>query len=205
MKRLFLVLVLLLAGCASSPEPVKAPRLALPPADRVAAALPHVRAAAAKHDVAEDLILGVIRVESSFRPEAGSRVGARGLMQLMPRTAASLARKLGYDDFEITDPAFNVDAGTSYLKYLLRRYDGKVDLALAAYNSGPGRVSGWLRDGRALPAYSRRYVAAVLQARQQMQRYLAGDAPAEGQDRAGLRALIRDRSALYGERPDEPL
>ncbi len=200
----FLLLALLLSGCASSAV-APPPPLSIRTGDRVAAVLPYVRAAASKHGLAPDLILGVIKVESSFRPRTRSRVGARGLMQLMPRTAASLARRLGYDSYEIHDPAFNVDAGTAYIKAMLDRFEDRLELALAAYNSGPGRVSGWLKAGRPMPGYSKRYVSAVLKARAQMRAYLKGETFADPQDRAGLRVLIRDKSKLYGERPDGEL
>ena len=127
-------------------------------------------------------------------------------MQLMPRTAASLARRLGYgDDYEIDDPAFNVDAGTAYLGHLMRTFDGDEELALAGYNSGPARVQRWQREGTALPAYSRRYVAAVSAARRRFRSEGAPE-PASGPepDRDALRALIRDKQQQYGERPDEP-
>jgi soluble lytic murein transglycosylase-like protein len=161
-----------------------------------------VRRAAQRHQVPEDLILGLILVESGFQPDARSPVGARGLMQLMPATARSLARRLGLDDYEITDPGFNIEAGTYYLAYLLQRFQSE-DLALAAYNGGPTRMARLVAQGRGLPEYSRRYVAAVQGARRRFQGAESmdhGDAPL---DRAGLRALLRER--LYGDRPDEPL
>lgn len=161
------------------------------------------RAAAQRHHVDPTLVLGVIHVESRFNPRARSHVGARGLMQLMPGTAASLAKRLQWPDADPTDPAFNVEAGTYYLAYLLRRFDGDESLALAAYNTGPARVKRWQKRGRSLPAYSRRYVAAVQRARA---RFGVGAAPKvepEEHDRAGLRRLLRQQ--LYGERPDEPL
>jgi len=194
------------AAC-SAPPAAPRPTITLPPNDRVAAVLPMVRRSAARHKVPPELVLGVIRVESNFWPRARSRVGARGLMQLMPRTAASLARRLEWEDYEITDPAFNIDAGTAFLAYLLRAFDGDVTLALAAYNTGPARVKRWQRKGRELPAYSRRYVANVLAARDRfLRRSMSSGAQAsDDMDRKGLSELIRDRSKRYGERPDEPL
>lgn len=93
-----------------------------------------IRAAAAKYQVDEDLIFSVIAAESNFKPQAVSRRGARGLMQLLPATAT----RLGVRD--IFDPAQNVDAGTRYLSELLGRYRGDLVLTLAAYNAGPGAV-----------------------------------------------------------------
>jgi soluble lytic murein transglycosylase-like protein len=186
-----------LCGCASSPQSrrTRIPRSAI---EQI------VDEAAVRHSVSRSLILGVIQVESSFNPQARSHVGARGLMQLMPKTAASLARRLGReDDYEITDARFNVEAGTLYLAYLLRTFAGDEALALAAYNTGPARVKRWQRAGKSLPVYSQRYVAAVRKARR---RFAAGDAVPqlkEQMDRAGLRRLLQQK--LYGDRPDEAL
>jgi len=93
-----------------------------------------IHAAAQRHGVDEALITWVIAVESNFNPRAVSRRRARGLMQLLPTTAALYA--VG----DIFDPAQNIDAGTHYLKDLLARYRGDLRLALAAYNAGPEMV-----------------------------------------------------------------
>lgn len=89
------------------------------------------------------LITALIRQESAFNIHARSRVGARGLMQLMPATARTLAHipqiKL------LFDPAFNVRLGTKYLKKRLNQYEGDVELTLAAYNAGFARVDEWKR------------------------------------------------------------
>lgn len=82
----------------------------------------------------ESLVLAVIKVESNFDPKAVSRAGARGLMQLMPATAA----EMGVTD--IFDPAQNIAAGTQYLAKLLNAFNHDLDLALAAYNAGPATV-----------------------------------------------------------------
>jgi soluble lytic murein transglycosylase-like protein len=79
-------------------------------------------------------IHAVIKQESKYDSRAVSPVGARGLMQMMPATAERFGLK---DPF---DPAANVEAGTKYLKWLLKRFDGDVSLALAGYNAGEGAV-----------------------------------------------------------------
>ena len=94
-------------------------------------------------------ILAVIMAESSFNSQAESRVGAQGLMQLMPPTAADMAARMGMTDFapeDVWNPEINIVLGTFYLNWLYSRYDGNLDLVMAAYNAGLGRVDSWLRD-----------------------------------------------------------
>lgn len=102
-----------------------------------------------EYDVPEALVYAVIQTESNFNPNAVSRVGAKGLMQLMPDTLDWLSRLLGedYPSGDITDPETNIKYGTYYLRHLYDRFDN-WDTALAAYNAGHGRVSGWLEDSR---------------------------------------------------------
>ena len=113
-----------------------------------------VATASDKHLVDADLIDSVIRAESGFNPKAVSPKGARGLMQLMPGTAA----KLGVQDS--FDAQANVDGGTRYLRELLARYNGDLAKALAAYNAGPQRVEQY----NGVPPYreNRAYVSNVI-------------------------------------------
>ena len=93
-----------------------------------------VESSAARYHVDADLISSVIATESNFNSKAVSRKNARGLMQLMPQTAAKLGVHNAFD------PQENIDAGTRYLGDLLQRYRNDWSLALAAYNAGPQRV-----------------------------------------------------------------
>jgi soluble lytic murein transglycosylase-like protein len=125
-----------------------------------------ISAAGAKYGVDPSLIKGVIQSESSFNPHAISSAGAKGLMQLMDETA----KGLGVADS--LDPAQNIDGGTRFLSYLLRKYEGNVSTALAAYNAGPGRVDrlGIKNDQDValhldkLPSETQKYIYKVLNA-----------------------------------------
>ena len=94
-----------------------------------------------------DIALGLIRQESSFDMQAISPSGARGLMQLMPATAAAVARQLNEPVSLLAltaDPGYNMRLGTAYLQGLLEQFHGALPLAVAAYNAGPHRVLDWL-------------------------------------------------------------
>jgi len=93
-----------------------------------------VREAAERHRVDPALVRAVIETESNWNPRAFSRKGAGGLMQLIPSTA----QRFGAND--VFSPQQNIDAGVHYLRTLLERYNGNLDLALAAYNAGEGAV-----------------------------------------------------------------
>ena len=95
------------------------------------------------------LIEEVIRQESNFRPTATSRVGAKGLMQLMPNTAKAVAQYLEIPyskDRLTTDPPYNARLGTAYLDELMEIFDGNVAMVSAGYNAGPGRPIRWMKQ-----------------------------------------------------------
>jgi soluble lytic murein transglycosylase len=120
------------------------------------------------------LLMGIARRESAYNPLALSPAGARGLMQLMPATAAQLGRRLGIGDpgpYDVLDPALNIRLGSTYIRQMLDRYSGNRLAATAAYNAGPGRVDRWLGESpeefdlfvEAIPfRETRDYVQAVL-------------------------------------------
>jgi len=103
-----------------------------------------IRDAAARYNLDPTLIHSVISIESNFDPKAVSRKNARGLMQLMPRTAELMGVKDAFD------PGQNIDGGSHYLSDLLKKYKNDITLALAAYNAGPDTVD---RYGRRVPPY----------------------------------------------------
>lgn len=113
-----------------------------------------IRQAAGRYGVEAKLVEAVISVESAFDPWAVSRKGARGLMQLIPRTAATLGIR---DSFS---PRQNIEGGVRHLRHLIDRYRGNLPLALAAYNAGAQAVD-WYRG---IPPYpeTRQFVQRVL-------------------------------------------
>jgi Transglycosylase SLT domain len=119
-----------------------------------------IRAAAKRYSVDADLITSVIAAESNFDPKAISRRDARGLMQLLPATAARLGVK------NIFDPQENIEAGTHYLSDLLQLYKNDLALTLAAYNAGPERVQQY---GQTVPPFAETisYIRRVKQTYQQ--------------------------------------
>lgn len=104
-----------------------------------------IAAAAQRHGIGREVAFGLVRTESGFRNHATSRVGAVGLAQLMPRTAAWI--KPGTTVRQLRDPAHNVEVGFTYLRTLIDRYDGDVSMALLAYNRGPGTVDRIVKRG----------------------------------------------------------
>ncbi len=91
-------------------------------------------------------VLGITRQESSFDPHARSGAGARGMMQLMPATAANIARQIGatHAGYNLDDPDDNMTLGAAYLGQLVNQFSGSYVMAAAAYNAGPGRPNTWV-------------------------------------------------------------
>ncbi len=130
---------------------------------------------AEKQQLNPAIIFGLIRRESAFNKNARSPVGARGLMQIMPKTGQQIARELKEkwkSSNELLNPITNLKYGSYYYKQLLKKFDGHYALAAAAYNAGPHRVNRWLPQDHTLAAdiwietipfkETRAYVSAVL-------------------------------------------
>ncbi len=102
-----------------------------------------IAAAAERERLPVALVFGMVHQESGFDAAARSRSGARGLMQLMPGTGREVARRLGlpWSSARLVDPDYSVRLGTTYFRQMLTQFDGSVELALAGYNGGPGRIS----------------------------------------------------------------
>ncbi|QWU14447.1 phage tail tape measure protein, TP901 family, core region [Paenibacillus sophorae] len=113
---------------------------------------------ASANKVDANLIKAIIAQESSFNPNSTSHSGAKGLMQLMDGTARGLGVTNSYD------PEQNVAGGTKYFAGLLKKYNGDAELALMAYNGGPGRIDKWLKSGKSisLPKETKEYASKVL-------------------------------------------
>lgn len=139
---------------ASLTEPTAEPDEPATPQYDLAAIPDHIKAAAQRHRLSEELITAVISVESNFDHAAVSQKGAKGLMQLMPATASIMGVR------DPHDPDENIDAGASHLRAMLDTFNGNLPLALAAYNAGEQNV---IRH-RGIPPFpeTRQFVARVL-------------------------------------------
>ncbi|TWG94308.1 Soluble lytic murein transglycosylase and related regulatory proteins (some containing LysM/invasin domains) [Luteimonas sp. J16] len=126
-----------------------------------------IKAAAAQFGVEEAIVRAIMHAESAFNPNALSRAGAQGLMQLMPATARRFGVANPYD------PAQNIRGGVEYLAWLLKRYNGDLTLAAAGYNAGEGAVDRY----KGVPPYSetQRYVVRVAQLAERYRGHLAAN------------------------------
>lgn len=108
----------------------------------------YVKKYAAIYELPVPLVYSVINVESGFNKNAKSKVGAVGLMQLMPATASEIAVKLGeeFDEQNLYNPETNIKYGCYYLKFLLNKFSGNVTNAVASYNVGFNKVISWLNS-----------------------------------------------------------
>jgi soluble lytic murein transglycosylase len=113
-----------------------------------------IREKSAKYEIEPSIIKALINAESGWNPKAVSNKGAIGLMQLMPSTASEMNINNPYD------PEENIEGGTRYLRMMLNRFNGDLDLALAAYNAGPATVE----KNRGIPAFTetKKFVKKVL-------------------------------------------
>lgn len=124
-----------------------------------------ITAAANEFKIDKSLLFALVLSESRFRPEVVSHAGAVGLTQLMPATAVGVARKLGMTGFksgDLYDPAINSRLGAAYLRGLLDMYNQNTELALMAYNGGPGAANRYLSNGT-LPRETNRYYQIVVE------------------------------------------
>ena len=111
-----------------------------------------------------NLVCAIIYSESRFNPESTSGVGARGLMQIMPATGASLARQLDIGNFSVAglyDPDLNIRLGTFYIKQLVDKYGGNIELGVAAYNAGVPRVDSYAEGRGVLPRETSGFIRKV--------------------------------------------
>jgi Transglycosylase SLT domain/Domain of unknown function (DUF4124) len=140
-----------------------------------------------KYNVDPSLVKSIIKAESNFNPQAVSPKGARGLMQLMPSTAADMGVR------RIFDPEQNIDGGVKYLRYLLNSFNGDVELSVAAYNCGEGKV---IRNGMCVPAIpeTKNYVRKVM-------RLSKNPVTGTSYTKAIYKVELKDGSILFTETP----
>lgn len=161
-----LVRVALVAALLTGVQPVSAQPVSSQPTGPQPASVPSstdpyaaaIAEAADRFAIPEQWIRAVMQAESAGDPSATSHAGAMGLMQIMPGTWATLRARyrLGSNPYAVRD---NILAGAAYLREMHDRYGSPA--FLAAYNAGPGRLDQHLREGRPLPAETRRYLATV--------------------------------------------
>ncbi|MFC4809359.1 lytic transglycosylase domain-containing protein [Paenibacillus sp. GCM10023250] len=110
-----------------------------------------IAASADAYELDAHLVAAIIRVETNYKPEAVSKKGAIGIMQLMPDTANWIIQKGGFKDMTTekvsTEPEAGIEIGSWYLNELNAQFKGNMVKVIAAYNAGPGTVNRWLSDG----------------------------------------------------------
>ena len=156
-----------------------------------------IERAAEAHGISPKLIAIQMILESGGDPRAVSSMGAIGLMQVMPSTAAEIAQRRGIHRYDLSDPATNIDFGAWYLAQQWRAF-GSAGLSAAAYNGGPGMVLGW-QAGRGMAAESaraRRYVGGMWR-----ERYASRSATYEDWLRSYGSGLIASARANQGRVP----
>lgn len=124
---------------------------------------PMLEEASKMHDLPPALLGIMTLVESGGDPEAVSSRGATGLLQIMPATGQRIAEQRGLGEVDLNDPQVNLDFGAWYLARQLEAFDGNLELALAAYNGGPGRARRWSEKGEPLSSETTAYVALLTQ------------------------------------------
>lgn len=134
---------------------------------------------ATKYDMDPLLVESTVKAESNGRSGAKSNKGALGLMQIMPATAAEIARELGRTDYNILDPETNIEFGTYYLKKMMNKFNGDISKGLAAYNAGAQNVIKY----NGVPPFeeTQKYVTKVLN------NYKIGTETTKDMDKLGLR------------------
>jgi soluble lytic murein transglycosylase len=160
-----------------------------------------VRGRASHHTVDPALLYGVIRQESRFNPQATSPAGARGLMQVMPATAAWLAKKLGMhkpSDKALGDPDTNVQLGSAYVRHLLDTLEQSPVLVAAGYNAGPRRAQRW-RDQKPLEGAVYAESIPIGETRDYVKKVLA-NATVYGRQFGGGTLSLRDRLGIIPAR-----
>ena len=103
-----------------------------------------VQKESAAYKVPKFTIYNMIKAESNYIPEAVSPVGATGLMQLMPATAAGIAKQLRITSYDLKDPCTSIKFGANYISWLSKMYNGKIEYIVSGYNAGPGNVNKWI-------------------------------------------------------------
>jgi soluble lytic murein transglycosylase len=116
----------------------------------------NIEQASISYHVPRNLIISIMREESHFDPQASSRVGAVGLMQILPNTAQWIATKRGitYKSDSLSDPAINIDYGSWYLSYLRQQFKNDDTLTIEAYNAGITNVAAWEKEHPGYVAFS---------------------------------------------------